>query len=215
MGAFPLVRGIRESDLSKVAWLVLVMAGLQLLIPQTRSDFVIHPLVIVELLGIPLLLLLRRTGELRRPFRWSMTGYLGLLVGASVLNALMLLAGVIDLAIDQPVRLLFGGFTVVAINFLSFGIIYWWLDAGDPAIRAAGDNESPDLLFPQQVRLGSNWQPTLFDYLYVSFTNLLAFSPTDTMPLRHRTKLLFMLQATISTFTTVVIVGHAINALPG
>jgi hypothetical protein len=44
----------------------------------------------------------------------------------------------------------------------------------------------PDFLFPQMVspEMGpEHWEPRYLDYLYTSFTNVMAFSPTDTMPL--------------------------------
>ena len=215
MAACRFMRGIRTSDLGTVAIVVVIVAAMQMVIPRAGTSFVIHPLVVFELLGLPVLLLLRRRGEMHRRFRWTMSGYLILLVSVSVMNALTLLASVIKSSSEQPVALLFSGFTVVAINMLSFAIIYWWLDAADPAIQLAGGHEERDFWFPQHANAWDSWQPGFFDYVYVSFTNLLAFSPTDTQPLRTRTKVLFMIQATISTFTAVVIVGHAINSLPG
>lgn len=209
------MRSTRTGDLGKVAAVVIIIAVLQMLIPKGGTILAWHPLVIAELLGLPILLLLHRRGQPQQSFRWAMSIYLVLLIAASVMNALLLLAGVIESSSDQPVALLFGGFTVVAINWLSFGIVYWWLDAGDPAIDRADGHHTRDLLFPQHSLDWKTFEPGIFDYMYVSFTNLLAFSPTDTQPLRTRTKLLFMLQATISTFTAVVIVGHAINSLPG
>jgi len=146
--------------------------------------------------------------------RLLMWGYLSLLVLVSVINAVLLLVAVIRNSSAAPVPLLIGGFEVMAINMLSFGLIYWWLDAADPAIKAAGGREAPDFLFPQQTITGSDWEPRLMDYVYVAFTNLLAFSPTDTMPLRVRTKVLFMIQSVTATFCAVVILGHAINSLP-
>lgn len=211
------MRGIRTSDLGSVAVVVVAMAGLQLGIAELTGaqQLRLHPVVLLELLGLPLLWVLGRRGRMRLGFRRAMATYLGLLVAVSVLNAIALLIAVVRGSTDSPVVLLIAGFAIVGINWLSFGVIYWWLDAADPAIQAAGGNEAPDFLFPQQQVGDPGWQPSLLDYLYVSFTNLLAFSPTDTMPLRHRTKVLFMLQSTISTFTAVVIVGHAINSLPG
>ena len=41
----------------------------------------------------------------------------------------------------------------------------------------------------------AGWHPRFADYLYVSFTNASAFSPTDTMPLTRWAKLLMMLQS--------------------
>ncbi|HUC07195.1 MAG TPA: hypothetical protein VMR96_03815, partial [Solirubrobacterales bacterium] len=42
------------------------------------------------------------------------------------------------------------------------------------------------------------WQPRYLDYLYVAFTNVVAFSPTDTMPLTHRVKELMAVQSMIA-----------------
>jgi hypothetical protein len=47
-------------------------------------------------------------------------------------------------------------------------------------------HEEVDFLFPQMLdpdKARPDWRPTFVDYLYVSFTNVVAFSPTDTMPL--------------------------------
>ena len=55
----------------------------------------------------------------------------------------------------------------------------------------------------------------LSDYLYTAYTNLVAFSPTDTMPLTRRVKLLFTLQSVITLVTILVTVSRAINMLPG
>jgi hypothetical protein len=45
--------------------------------------------------------------------------------------------------------------------------------------------------------------PEFFDYLYLAFTNALAFSPTDVMPLARWAKLAMAIEATAS----LVIVG--------
>jgi hypothetical protein len=57
------------------------------------------------------------------------------------------------------------------------------------------------------------WKPGFGDYLYVSLTNQTAFSPTDTMPLSQRIKLLMAIQGTAALVTTGVIVAHAVNLL--
>ena len=57
------------------------------------------------------------------------------------------------------------------------------------------------------------WVPTFFDYLYTSFTNATAFSPTDTMPLTAWAKLLMMFQSLASLVTVAVVVSRAVNIL--
>jgi hypothetical protein len=51
------------------------------------------------------------------------------------------------------------------------------------------------------------------DYLYLSFTNATALSPTDTVPLTSAAKLLMMLQALVSLLTLVLVAARAVNVL--
>jgi uncharacterized membrane protein len=53
------------------------------------------------------------------------------------------------------------------------------------------------------------------DYLYLAFTTSFAFSPTDTLPLTRRAKMLMLLQSAISVVTLTGIAGAAINILAG
>lgn len=53
------------------------------------------------------------------------------------------------------------------------------------------------------------------DYLFAAFTTGLAFSPTDTLPLARRAKMLMLLQATIAVVTLTGIPGSAIDILAG
>ena len=96
---------------------------------------------------------------------------------------------------------------------LTFGLIYWWIDGGGPRRRATGQVTVWDFQFPQQAA-SQKWTPALPDYLYAAYTNIIAFSPTDTMPLSHRVKALFTLQSAISLVTVLVTVSRAINMLP-
>jgi hypothetical protein len=57
------------------------------------------------------------------------------------------------------------------------------------------------------------WKPGFGDDLYVSITNQAAFSPTDTMPLRPRVKLLMGIQRVAALVTTGVVVARAVNVL--
>lgn len=101
-------------------------------------------------------------------------------------------------------------------NVLIFGLWYWNLDRAGPASRGLGDKRNPDFLFPQMLGPGDEdpgWTPSFFDYFYVSFTNSTAFSPTDTMPLSQRSKLLMMIQAAISLLTVGLVAARAVNIL--
>ena len=51
------------------------------------------------------------------------------------------------------------------------------------------------------------------DYLYVAFTNALAFSPTDTMPLTHWAKFVMAVQSGGSLIILGLVVARAVNIL--
>lgn len=108
------------------------------------------------------------------------------------------------------------GVLIWLTNFLIFALWYWELDRGGPGVRAAGHDAPPDFLFPQmnddRVQ-PSNWRPSFMDYLYVSLTNAMAFSPTDTMPLSAMAKAVMGLQAMVSLVTIGLIVSRAVNIL--
>jgi uncharacterized membrane protein len=57
------------------------------------------------------------------------------------------------------------------------------------------------------------WWPHFVDYLYVSFTNATAFSPTDTMPLTRWAKLLMLVQSLASLLTVAMVAARAVNIL--
>jgi hypothetical protein len=101
-------------------------------------------------------------------------------------------------------------------NVLVFALWYWEIDAGGPHHRHVGPVGSTDFLFPQMVAGGEhtvNWVPEFLDYLFLAFNTSTAFSPTDTMVLARRTKLLMMLQSIISLTTIAVFAARAINTL--
>jgi len=60
----------------------------------------------------------------------------------------------------------------------------------------------------------SDWEPTFIDYLYVSFTNATAFSPTDTMPLSRWAKTLMAVQSAVALSTLALVIARAVNILP-
>jgi hypothetical protein len=60
---------------------------------------------------------------------------------------------------------------------------------------------------------GLAWRGNFVDYLYTSFTNATAFSPTDTMPLTNRAKLLMGVQSAAALWTVGLVVARAVNIL--
>jgi hypothetical protein len=114
-------------------------------------------------------------------------------------------------------RLFVAGALVLATNLITFGIMYWEVDSGGPTARVLDPERYPDFQFPQTRTEGlapPGWRPRFPDHLYLAFTNVVAFSPTDTMPLTVRAKALMTLQSAISLAVLVVVVSRVINILP-
>ena len=117
---------------------------------------------------------------------------------------------------ENAAALLTSGGVIWTTNVLTFAVWYWELDRGGPADRAHGVDPYPDFLFPQMSSpelAPRDWEPRFADYLYVSFTNATAFSPTDTLPLSRWAKFAMMLQSAISLATAALVVARAINVL--
>ena len=104
-------------------------------------------------------------------------------------------------------------------NVVAFAVWHWEIDRGGPFARAP-EHERPeeraDLLFPQMTVDLPGWQhwlPGFTDYLFVSFTSATAFSPTDTLPLTARSKMLMGVESAISLLTIAIIAARAVNVL--
>jgi uncharacterized membrane protein len=111
--------------------------------------------------------------------------------------------------------LVFASVPIWITNVIVFGLWYWELDRGGPVARLRPDHRRPDFLFPQMSTPGSapGWTPKFLDYLYTSFTNATAFSPTDTMPLSSPAKQLMTLQSVASLLTVALVISRAVNIL--
>src|ERR1035437_7884625 len=136
---------------------------------------------------------------------------------ATLVSALVLDYGILSgKTSNDAIGLYSTGAAIYLRNTIVFGIWYWELHRGGPFNRAAGTDPHPDFLFPQMVspEMGpEHWEPRYLDYLYTSFTNVMAFSPTDTMPLSRWAKSLMALQSAIALSTTALVLARAVNIL--
>jgi uncharacterized membrane protein len=112
-------------------------------------------------------------------------------------------------------RLIESGALLWLTLVLLFAVFYWEFDGGGPVARMHHP-DFPDFLFPQMDSVEHappNWRPGFVDYLYVSLTNSVAFSPTDTLPLTGTAKVLMGLQSVTALMTIGLIVARAVNIL--
>ncbi len=114
-------------------------------------------------------------------------------------------------------QLLFEGGAVWFTDSIAFGLAFWELDCGGPVARAlATAPRKPDFQFPQDENpqlARDGWAPRIWDYLYVSLTNSIAFSPTDAMPLSRRAKALMSAESMLSAVTVLLVTARAVNIL--
>ena len=140
---------------------------------------------------------------------------LGLLALAS-LTATGLLLWVLATADLTAGQLLLNGMVVWTTSLIVFGLLFWELDGGGPLQRMVRGSRGPDFQFPQDVSpdpAATPWRPRLLDYMYVSLTNSIAVSPTDTMPLSRRAKSLMGLESVVSVRHRVFVIARAVNIL--
>lgn len=142
-----------------------------------------------------------------------------------VLTALVSATNIVDLwlLIDSLLhgskaegsQLIFAAIQIWLTNVAVFALWFWELDRGGPLVRRSRPSR-PDFLFPQMSSQGvaeEHWTPNFVDYLYVSFTNAMAFSPTDTLPLSRWAKMLMLAQSLASLLTVAFVAARAVNIL--
>ncbi len=140
----------------------------------------------------------------------------GVITVANALALVALLASVLNGAETSGGELLFKGLTIWSTNVITFGLLFWEVDRGGPMRRGAPGPAARDFQFPQDENrklAEPNWHPRLADYVYVSFTNAIAFSPTDAMPLTRRAKMMMLVESAISATTVLLVAARAVNIL--
>ena len=120
---------------------------------------------------------------------------------------------------NKATPLLASGAAIWATNVIAFGLWYWEFDRGGPVARTVGGGtmRPPDFLFPQmgleRDLVPPNWEPHFIDYLYLSFTNATAFSPTDVMPMARWAKCTMAVQSGVALLVGVLVIARAVNIL--
>lgn len=197
------------------------------------NDLLVIPRYVVPSLEILLLVpvVAINPRRLTRETRWSRVVSLALVgvIAAANLAALgLLIDALVSSKASQGRELLLAALQVWATNIIVFGLAFWELDRGGPVSRTqlARDKLPPaDFRFSQdenddtinEVAVTASghadWVPALVDYLYVSVTNSTAFSPTDTMPLSARAKILMAIESIAALITSVLVIARAVSVL--
>ena len=192
---------------------------LYLLLPGSITFFPPWVVPAVGLVAVaPLVILNPR--RLNRQTTWSRWAGILFAAGLALVNQIYVILIVIELVNGKAngPSILLTAFAVWITNVIAFSLVYWELDQGGPVARrveGVNDTAPQDFRFPQQDT-GATWDPVFFDYAYFSLTNMMAFSPTDVMPLTLRAKGLMGYQALTGFVLLALVISRAVNILtPG
>jgi uncharacterized membrane protein len=178
---------------------------------------------------IPLLVLNPR--RLHRETRWSKylaTGQALLLVAANEVALVQLVVLLTTSGSSDGPTILLAAVQVWVTNIIAFALVYWELDRGGPVSRRHAERKempAADFRFPQdedhdaveevasRSSIRTGWVASFVDYLYFSLSNSMAFSPTDTMPLSGRAKVLMGLEAAGGFVLLALVIARAVSLL--
>ncbi|MCU1647384.1 MAG: hypothetical protein JWN03_7659 [Nocardia sp.] len=203
-------------------WATTALVGMLVLQYFLPDQFTPGPRWLVPGIGFVLVIVLIATRSFRIDREEMWLRRLGLSLTALLAFSMVwavyhLVIGLIDGAVsDNAAGLLTSGGAVWLSNVLVFGLWYWELDRGGPVARAHAQKPYPDFLFVQMQNpslADPDWEPNFLDYLYLSFTNATAFSPTDVMPMSRWAKTTMMVQSAISLITVSLVIARAVNVL--
>jgi hypothetical protein len=220
---------LREEEIEsrwEAAPAVLLIIGLQALLAiVSRAEhwtLWVYPWWVWLIPIVPEALLLLPLAFQRPRHRLEQLGHrrtvaLTLLGVVSFANAILLTAVIASLVRGDEksgAQLLLKAVTVWSTNVITFGLWYWAFDRGGPVRRRRPNPPPPDFQFPQQENpqlAAPGWHPRLADYVYISFTNSIAFSPTDAMPLSRWAKFLMLAESGLSALTVLLVAARAVN----
>ena len=200
-----------------VAIAVCVAIALQMLLP---NHLVIHPSWLLPALEGALLVGLiaanpRRISRTSTTLRTASGALIALISVANAWSTAELVIGLINGTEGENAGVILArGASIYITNIIVFSLWYWEWDRGGPVARATAPRPYTDFLFPQMTQpdlTSPDWEPTYIDYLYLSFTNATAFSPTDVMPLARWAKILMLVQAAVALLTLAMVIARAVN----
>jgi uncharacterized membrane protein len=201
-----------------VSIVVFLVISMQYLLPQRLSLSWQTPICFVE--GLLLIAVVgvnpRRISEHRVSARVIGILLIAIMTLSNTASALKLIDAIITKGVTDAGSLLLSGGSIWLTNVVVFGLWYWELDRGGPGKRAQAVHPFPDFMFPQMsdpLYAPQTWHPNFFDYLYTSFTNASAFSPTDVMPLTRWAKMLMLIQSMTALLMVGLVIARAVNIL--
>ena len=219
---------VRQGEVRFPATLAILVAGAMhatlphSLLPEPR--WVLPAIEVLLLVPLTLVNTTRLTTETKAS-RVVSLGLTAVIIATNTLALGYLLHGLLTSHPHDGRELLLAAVQVWVTNMIAFALVFWELDRGGPVARlpaSAVAARRSDFLFPQDdqrvadAAMGApdaRWMPLFVDYLYLSITNSVAFSPTDTLPLTTRAKVLMGFEALAAMITSLLVIARAVNIL--
>jgi len=147
------------------------------------------------------------------------------LTGVALVQLIILLTGSSG---GDGRTLLLAALQIWVTNIIAFALVFWEMDRGGPVARRNTHRDNlpaADFRFPQdedhdavtevatRSSVKSGWVASFVDYTYSSLSNSMAFSPTDTMPLSPRAKMMMGLEAAGGFVLLALVIAHAVALL--
>jgi hypothetical protein len=207
---------LKEREMGQAQAALLLAIILQISLDR---DLVIGPQFTIAILELLLVFGIGLTAPLRHDlsFRLRRTFALALIALISFVNfaSMVLVVNNLIHGATQGKQIIFSAFAIYVTNIIIFSLWYWELDR--PGLSGINWKKDRRFLFPQQMESApgseKEWEPSYFDYLYLSITNSTALSPTDAMPMTHGAKAIMGLQALIALITIVLVTARAVTTL--
>ena len=201
-----------------VSIVVLLVITMQYLLPGSLSLALQSQICFIEasLLLVIFLVNPRRISQHLVSIRVLTIVLITIMSLSNTASAIKLIDSIISKGVTDAGSLFLTGGSIWLTNVVVFGLWFWELDRGGPGNRAQAKHPYPDFLFPQMSDsryAHSGWHPNFFDYLYTSFTNASAFSPTDVMPLTRWAKMLMLFQSITALLMLGLVIARAVNIL--
>jgi uncharacterized membrane protein len=210
------VRGERRWPMAAA---VLAAGLMRLFLPDELRLHDARPLFIILLAVLIVALMVGDPGRIDRDTTWLrvLTAVLiGLITLVNFGSAVRLILGIftVESYTKSAGVLLRSGAVIWVTNVIAFGLWYWDLDRGGAAARAHGSTSKAAFLFPEMSNpdhVVEGWTPSFVDYLHLSFSTAMAFSPTDVSAIRPWAKLMMMAEEGLSLLVGILVIARSVN----
>lgn len=203
-----------------VAVAILIALAVYLVLPSPIPGLPSWVIPAVALLAfLPLVVI--NPHRLNRETSWSRWLGVGIGVGLALVNQVYIVQ-ILDVLLNGQgvgVSVVYTAAGVWVTNVIAFGVVFWDIDRGGPYARrfeGVRDDAPMDFRFPQEdgsPGLDPTWHPEFFDYLYFSLNSMMAFSPTDVMPLTRRGKALMGYESLTGFVLLALVIARAVNII--